>query len=99
MNIVIIGVDADGLSKASRSKRNRPELRITLLEKWDDVSHSACGMPRDIANSQRHSMEDLAAIKELDQARVHQSSTVHGRVYESHVSPSPRGLEALPDGR
>lgn len=50
MNFVIIGGDAAGMSAASRAKRNRPDLNVTVLEKTEDVSYSACGMPYNIAD-------------------------------------------------
>ena len=62
MNFVIIGGDAAGMSAASRAKRTRPEMRITVIEKTRDVSFSACGMPYNIADSAR-SMEDLVVRK------------------------------------
>ena len=58
MKFVIIGGDAAGMSAASRSKRNRPEYEVTVLEQTRDVSYSACGMPYNIADAGR-SMEDL----------------------------------------
>jgi len=41
MRLVVIGGDAAGMSAASRAKRNRPEMEITVLEKSRDVSYSA----------------------------------------------------------
>jgi len=41
MKFVVIGGDAAGMSAASRAKRNRPELDITVIEKTMDVSYSA----------------------------------------------------------
>jgi rRNA maturation protein Rpf1 len=41
MKFVVIGADAAGMSAASRAKRNRPEMDITVLEKTLDVSYSA----------------------------------------------------------
>ena len=41
MKLVIIGGDAAGMSAASRAKRNRPDMKITVLEKSQDVSYSA----------------------------------------------------------
>jgi NADPH-dependent 2,4-dienoyl-CoA reductase/sulfur reductase-like enzyme len=38
------------MSAASRAKRRQPELEITVLEKSEDVSYSACGMPYNIAD-------------------------------------------------
>ncbi|MFK5954146.1 MAG: FAD-dependent oxidoreductase [Desulfobacterium sp.] len=58
MKFVIIGGDAAGMSAASRTKRNRPEFEVIVLEQSQDVSYSACGMPYNIADPER-SMEDL----------------------------------------
>jgi NADPH-dependent 2,4-dienoyl-CoA reductase/sulfur reductase-like enzyme len=41
MNFVIIGGDAAGMSAASRAKRNKPDLQVTILEQTKDVSYSA----------------------------------------------------------
>ncbi len=41
MNFVIIGGDAAGMSAASRAKRNKPDLVVTVLEQTRDVSYSA----------------------------------------------------------
>ena len=41
MNFVIIGGDAAGMSAASRAKRNKPDLQVTVLEQTRDVSFSA----------------------------------------------------------
>jgi NADPH-dependent 2,4-dienoyl-CoA reductase/sulfur reductase-like enzyme len=58
MRFVVIGGDAAGMSAASRAKRHRPELTVTVLEKTRDVSYSACGMPYNIADPSRP-IEDL----------------------------------------
>jgi protoporphyrinogen oxidase len=41
MNFVIIGGDAAGMSAASRAKRNKTDLQVTVLEQTGDVSYSA----------------------------------------------------------
>ena len=41
MKFVVIGGDAAGMSAASRAKRNRPDIDITVIEKTMDVSYSA----------------------------------------------------------
>jgi len=41
MKFVVIGGDAAGMSAASRAKRNRPQMDVTVLEKTLDVSYSA----------------------------------------------------------
>jgi len=58
MQFVVIGGDAAGMSAASRAKRHRPDMHVTVLEKTDDVSYSACGMPYNIADPDRD-MDDL----------------------------------------
>jgi hypothetical protein len=45
MKFLVIGGDAEGMGAASRVKRNKPDLEVTVLEKSMDVSYSACGMP------------------------------------------------------
>jgi CoA-dependent NAD(P)H sulfur oxidoreductase len=58
MKFVIIGGDAAGMSAASRAKRTRPDMDVIVLEKTEDVSYSACGMPYNIADADRE-MDDL----------------------------------------
>lgn len=58
MKFLVIGGDAAGMSAASKAKRNNPDLDITVLEKTMDVSYSACGMPYNIADSNRE-IDDL----------------------------------------
>jgi len=53
MHLVIIGGDAAGMSAASRARRHLPALEITVIEKTEDVSYSACGMPYNIADEAR----------------------------------------------
>jgi len=67
MDFVVIGGDAAGMSAASRAKRNRPDIRVTVIEKTHDVSYSACGMPYNIADPSRP-MEDLV-VREADAFR------------------------------
>lgn len=58
MEVVIIGGDAAGMSAASRAKRHQPDFNITVFERTDDVSYSACGMPYNLADPGRE-MDDL----------------------------------------
>jgi len=62
MEFLIIGGDAAGMSAASRAKRSDPSLSVTVLEKSQDVSYSACNMPYNIADPKR-SMDDLVVRK------------------------------------
>ena len=70
MKIVIIGGDAAGMSAASRAKRNKPDLDVTVLEKTLDVSYSACGMPYNISDPDRD-MNDLV-VRQADVFREKQ---------------------------
>jgi NADPH-dependent 2,4-dienoyl-CoA reductase/sulfur reductase-like enzyme len=58
MKFVIVGGDAAGMSAASRAKRTQPDMEVIVLEKTEDVSYSACGMPYNIADAARE-MDDL----------------------------------------
>ena len=70
MHFVIIGGDAAGMSAASRAKRHHPDLKVTVLEKTDDVSYSACGMPYAIGDPNRK-MNDLV-VRQADVFRQKQ---------------------------
>lgn len=62
MKLVIVGGDAAGMSAAGRAKRTLPDMEVVVLEKTEDVSYSACGMPYNIANPARD-MDDLVVRK------------------------------------
>ncbi len=62
MKFLIIGGDAAGMSAASRAKRKKPDMDVTVLEQTVDVSYSACGMPYNIADPGRD-MEKLVVRK------------------------------------
>jgi NADPH-dependent 2,4-dienoyl-CoA reductase/sulfur reductase-like enzyme len=74
MKFVVIGGDAAGMSAASRSKRNQPDLEVTVLEKTTDVSYSACGMPYNIADPDRE-MDELV-VRHADVFRTKQDIDV-----------------------
>lgn len=42
---VVIGGVAAGMSAASRAKRNKPEMEVTVLERGKFVSYGSCGLP------------------------------------------------------
>lgn len=59
--IVVIGAVAAGMSAASQVRRRSPEASIVVLERGEDVSYGACGMPYNIEAPGR-SMDDLVVI-------------------------------------
>ncbi|MCG3108536.1 Coenzyme A disulfide reductase [Metallosphaera sp. J1] len=44
-SLVVLGGGAAGMSAASRARRLRPDLRITVIEATKMVSHAPCGIP------------------------------------------------------
>ena len=43
--LVVIGGVAAGMSAASRARRLRPDMEITVFEKSGFVSYGSCGLP------------------------------------------------------
>ncbi|TVQ86004.1 MAG: hypothetical protein EA400_14100 [Chromatiaceae bacterium] len=60
MKLVIIGAVAAGMSAASQARRTDPAAEIIVLEKTQDVSYGACGLPYKLPPGER--MEDLQII-------------------------------------
>jgi len=88
MKFVIIGGDAAGMSAASRAKRSMPDMEVIVLEKTEDVSYSACGMPYNIADASRE-MDDLV-VRSADVFRQKQDIDLRtGHVVE-RVDPGSR---------
>ncbi len=82
MNFVVIGGDAAGMSAASRAKRKQSEMKVIVLEKSQDVSYSACGMPYNIADPGRD-IEELV-VRRADVFREKQGiDLLTGHLVES----------------
>lgn len=60
MKLVIVGGVAAGMSAASQARRIDPAAEILVLEKSQDVSYGACGLPYKLPPGER--MEDLEVI-------------------------------------
>ncbi|MBW2732594.1 MAG: FAD-dependent oxidoreductase, partial [Deltaproteobacteria bacterium] len=60
MKLVIIGGDAAGMSAASQARRMDKSAEVIVLEKTQDVSYGACGLPYKIPEGKK--MEDLQII-------------------------------------
>jgi NADPH-dependent 2,4-dienoyl-CoA reductase/sulfur reductase-like enzyme len=60
MKLVIVGGVAAGMSAASQARRIDPATEILVLEKTQDVSYGACGLPYKLPPDER--MEDLQVI-------------------------------------
>lgn len=61
MRVVVIGGVAAGMSAASQARRRDPACEVIVLERGDDISYSACGMPYNIGDPQR-SLDDLVIL-------------------------------------
>ncbi len=88
MNFLVIGGDAAGMSAASRAKRHRPDLNVTVLEKTADVSYSACGMPYNIADPDR-SIEDLV-VRRAEVFREKQGIDLKTGIEATAIDPASR---------
>ena len=49
MRVVILGGNPAGMSAASRIKRKAPDTEVVVLEKSEEVSYGACGLPYYVA--------------------------------------------------
>ncbi len=98
MEFLVIGGDAAGMSAASRAKRHRPDLKVTVLEKTTDVSYSACGMPYNIADPDR-SIEDLV-VRRAEVFREKQDIDLLTGVEATAIDPRARSVSTRRrDGR
>ena len=95
MKFVIIGGDAAGMSAASRAKRNRPDLDITVLEKSRDVSYSACGMPYNIADPMRD-IDDLV-VRQAEVFRQKQGINLLTGHEATAIDPEQRRVSGITD--
>jgi NADPH-dependent 2,4-dienoyl-CoA reductase/sulfur reductase-like enzyme len=59
--IIVIGGVAAGMSAASQVRRRDPEARVMVLERGNEISYGACGMPYNLADSSRQ-MDDLIVL-------------------------------------
>ncbi len=60
IRVVVIGGDAAGMSAASQVKRRMKSAEVVVLEKSEDVSYGACGMPYNIGF--RADINDLVVL-------------------------------------
>jgi len=60
IRVVVIGGDAAGMSAASQVKRRMKSAEVVVLEKSEDVSYGACGMPYNIGY--RADINDLVVL-------------------------------------
>ncbi len=60
IRVVVIGGDAAGMSAASQVKRRMKSTEVVVLEKSEDVSYGACGMPYNIGY--RADIKDLVVL-------------------------------------
>ncbi len=95
MKFLIIGGDAAGMSAASRAKRLKPELSVTVLEQTPDVSYSACNMPYNVADPQR-SMDDLV-VRTADVFRDRQGIDLRTGHRAVKINPEARTVRVRAD--
>ncbi len=64
LKIFIIGGNAAGMSAAVRARKNDPRAEITVIQKEQDISYSACGLPYFIAGKIAEAGNLVARSKE-----------------------------------
>jgi len=64
LKILIIGGVAAGMSAAVRARKNDARAEITVIQKEEDVSYGACGLPYFIAGKVADSVSLIARTKE-----------------------------------
>ncbi len=64
LRVIVVGGDAAGMSAASQVKRRIKTAEVTVLEKTEDVSYGACGMPYNIGF--RGDINDLVVMRAGD---------------------------------
>lgn len=62
--VVVLGGDAAGMSAASQVKRRMKSAEVIVLEKGEDVSYGACGMPYNIGY--KGNINDLVVMSAED---------------------------------
>ena len=95
MNFVVIGGDAAGMSAASRAKRLKPDMNVTVLEKNHDVSFSACGMPYNIAVPEKP-IEDLV-VRQADVFREKQGINLQTGHEVTKIDPAEKKVSGTTD--
>jgi len=93
MKFLIIGGDAAGMSAASRAKRNDSSIDVTVLEKTEDVSYSACGMPYNIADPER-TIDDLV-VRRADVFREKQGINLLTGHCAKAIDPSKKTVTGV----
>ncbi len=76
MTCLIIGGNAAGMSAAARLKRKQPDMQVIVLERTDEVSYGACGMPYYIAG-----FNDV-----LDRMRIRKAQAFQEQGIELHCN-------------
>lgn len=90
--LIIVGGIAAGLSAASKAKRLRPDMEVTVYEKSGFVSTGACGLPYYIGGNVREAQELLAISQEDLRKRGISVLTGHEVL---QVDPAAKSVEIL----
>jgi NADPH-dependent 2,4-dienoyl-CoA reductase/sulfur reductase-like enzyme len=89
---IVIGAVAAGMSAASRARRMKPDMEITVFEKTGDVSWAACGMPYLIAGKVRSPDE----LVHYNAAFFKEKRNIDIRLYHqvTQISPERKTVKA-----
>lgn len=96
MNVLVIGGNPAGMSAASRIKRKAPDTQVLVLEKTQEVSYGACGLPYYVAGIN----DDLDLIR-IRKVPEFEASGVQVKLGREAVRADFEGKQVwaqLPDG-
>lgn len=96
MRFLVVGGDAAGMSAASRARRNDPAMDITVLEKTQDVSYSACGMPYNIADPE--TPVDVLVVRRAHVFREKQNINLLTGHEVTAIDPVAQKVSGIDDG-
>lgn len=86
MRVLVIGGNPAGMSAASRIKRKSPDTEVWVLEKTEEVSYGACGLPYYVAGIN----DDIDLIRIRKKAEF-EASGIHVQLGREAVSADFRG--------
>ena len=86
MRVLVIGGNPAGMSAASRIKRKSPATEVWVLEKTEEVSYGACGLPYYVAGIN----DDIDLIRIRKKAEF-EASGIHVQLGREAVSADFRG--------
>src|SRR5438477_1070396 len=91
-NLVIVGGVAGGMTAAVWARKQSPDMRITVIERGEDVSYSECGMPY-VFSKQVSSLDELILYRPEELHKQRGIDVLTGCIAED-LNVSAQSIEA-----